>query len=41
MVVPEHWRGEKDRLREELGLKESSEEKREAESILGSEYVWY
>ena len=39
-AVAEHWRGEKERMRGELGVKESAEEKMETEHLLGDGFWW-
>ena len=38
--VGEHWRGEKDRMRQQLGVKQTVEEREEEERLLGEEFVW-
>jgi hypothetical protein len=38
--VVEHWRGEEERMRRYLGVKETEEEKREKEQLCGEEYIW-
>ena len=41
MVVPEHWRGEDERVRRSLGLKETEEEKEKRKGLFGDGKEWY
>ena len=40
VVVPEHWRGENDRVREELGVQKTQRDIVRERNILGENIVW-